>query len=379
MGICFDTCHAHAVGHRPQHRGGLRARVRRVRAHDRDRPAARVSPQRLQDAGRQPRRPPRRDRRRLPGPAAVLAAGQRRRASRPSPACSRRRTAPTSCRRSRATSPACARSSARPARPARPSRRRCPTGPTRARAGCSRTDLRQAGAARLPAVAALTNQLVSLGADPTSARYAAEQLAAGDARPLLLMLLGRGMLADVLPEHIGPGPACVDRTLATTRGERFPLHRRAGARAPAGRGRRRERSHRCRPLGAAADRLQHREPDRRASRRGSTGPGAARRRGRLDADAPGRVWRDDGGGRAARGDHGVGSDRPRRRAPVARSAQVPGAAQRRSRRASSVAPRPRIREGGPHLETTRRRRARGMPRDRRAPAWRARRAHALGS
>ena len=59
---------------------------------------------------------------------------------------------------------------------------------------------------------ALADQLVSLGADPTSARYAAEQLAAGDARPLLLMLLGRGMLADVLPEHIGPGqPTWIER------------------------------------------------------------------------------------------------------------------------------------------------------------------------
>jgi hypothetical protein len=65
---------------------------------------------------------------------------------------------------------------------------------------------------KLAAVPTLTDQLVSLGADPTSARYAAEQLAAGDARPLLLMLLGRGMLADVLPEHIGPGqPAWIER------------------------------------------------------------------------------------------------------------------------------------------------------------------------
>ena len=59
---------------------------------------------------------------------------------------------------------------------------------------------------------ALTDQLVALGADPTSARYAAEQLAAGDARPLMLMLLGRGMLADVLSEHVGPGqPAWIER------------------------------------------------------------------------------------------------------------------------------------------------------------------------
>ena len=88
-------------------------------------------------------------------------------------------------------------------------------------------------AARLPAWLALTDQLVSLGADPTSARYAAEQLAAGDRRGrLLLMLLGRGMLADVLPEHIGPGqPAWIERWRRSRR-ERFPFHRRAGARAP---------------------------------------------------------------------------------------------------------------------------------------------------
>jgi hypothetical protein len=58
----------------------------------------------------------------------------------------------------------------------------------------------------------LADQLTALGADPTQARYAAEQLAAGDARPLLLMLLGRGLLADVLPEHVGPGaPAWIER------------------------------------------------------------------------------------------------------------------------------------------------------------------------
>jgi hypothetical protein len=57
----------------------------------------------------------------------------------------------------------------------------------------------------------LADQLTALGADPTVARYAAESLAGGNARPLLLMLLGRGMLADVLPEHVGPGePAWIE-------------------------------------------------------------------------------------------------------------------------------------------------------------------------
>lgn len=49
----------------------------------------------------------------------------------------------------------------------------------------------------------LTEQLKALGADETAARYTEEALAAGDAGPLLLMLLGRGMLADVVDEQAG--------------------------------------------------------------------------------------------------------------------------------------------------------------------------------
>ncbi len=63
---------------RPQHRGGLRAHLRRLRAGHRARQAAGLPPQRLEDPDRQPRRPPRRDRRRLPRPPALLAPGERR-------------------------------------------------------------------------------------------------------------------------------------------------------------------------------------------------------------------------------------------------------------------------------------------------------------
>src|SRR5688572_5759620 len=54
-------------------------------------------------------------------------------------------------------------------------------------------------------MASLADQLAALGADETAARYADEALARGETRPLLLMLLGRAMMADVLPEHVGPG------------------------------------------------------------------------------------------------------------------------------------------------------------------------------
>jgi hypothetical protein len=54
-------------------------------------------------------------------------------------------------------------------------------------------------------MAKLADQLKALGADETAARYAEQALARGETRPLLLMLLGRAMTADVLPEHVGPG------------------------------------------------------------------------------------------------------------------------------------------------------------------------------
>jgi hypothetical protein len=61
-------------------------------------------------------------------------------------------------------------------------------------------------------VATLADQLKALGADETAARYADEALTRGETRPLLLMLLGRAMMADVLPEHVGPGqPEWIDR------------------------------------------------------------------------------------------------------------------------------------------------------------------------
>jgi hypothetical protein len=67
-------------------------------------------------------------------------------------------------------------------------------------------------------VGKLADQLKARGADETSARYAEEALAAGDSGPLLLMLLGREMLADVFDEQVGEdtpagpaGPAWIDR------------------------------------------------------------------------------------------------------------------------------------------------------------------------
>ena len=127
LGICFDTCHAHAAGlDLSTEEGYERAfddftrtigldRLRAFHLNDSKTPAGSrvdrhaeigdgylgllpfwrlVNDPRFADASR---------------------------------ACSRRRPGPTSSRRSRATSPACARSSARPARPARPSRKRCPS------------------------------------------------------------------------------------------------------------------------------------------------------------------------------------------------------------------------------------------------------------
>ena len=78
IGICFDTCHAHASGYDLSTEEGYERTFdafTRVIGH---RQAAGVSPQRLEDADRQPRRPSRRDRRRLPGSPALLAAGERR-------------------------------------------------------------------------------------------------------------------------------------------------------------------------------------------------------------------------------------------------------------------------------------------------------------
>ena len=49
----------------------------------------------------------------------------------------------------------------------------------------------------------LAEQLKARGADETEARYVEAALTSGDARPLLLMLLGYEMLADVFDEHIG--------------------------------------------------------------------------------------------------------------------------------------------------------------------------------
>ena len=49
----------------------------------------------------------------------------------------------------------------------------------------------------------LADQLKARGADETAARYAEEALAAGESGPLLLMLLGREMLADVFDEQVG--------------------------------------------------------------------------------------------------------------------------------------------------------------------------------
>ena len=54
-------------------------------------------------------------------------------------------------------------------------------------------------------MAKLADQLKARGADETAARYAEEALAAGDSGPLLLMLLGREMLADVFDEQVGEG------------------------------------------------------------------------------------------------------------------------------------------------------------------------------
>ena len=49
----------------------------------------------------------------------------------------------------------------------------------------------------------LAEQLKARGADETEARYVEAALTSGDARPLLLMLLGYEMLADVFDEHVG--------------------------------------------------------------------------------------------------------------------------------------------------------------------------------
>jgi hypothetical protein len=61
----------------------------------------------------------------------------------------------------------------------------------------------------------LADQLKARGGDETGARYAEAALASGDARPLLLMLLGHEMLADVFDEQAGGGktaaPAWIDR------------------------------------------------------------------------------------------------------------------------------------------------------------------------
>ena len=61
----------------------------------------------------------------------------------------------------------------------------------------------------------LADQLKARGADETSARYTEEALAAGDSGPLLLMLLGREMLADVFDEQVtsdeAARPAWIDR------------------------------------------------------------------------------------------------------------------------------------------------------------------------
>ncbi len=68
---------------------------------------------------------------------------------------------------------------------------------------------------RLPAVGRLADQLKARGADETEARYVEAALASGDSRPLLLMLLGHEMLADVFDEQAGgdktAGPAWIDR------------------------------------------------------------------------------------------------------------------------------------------------------------------------
>ena len=58
----------------------------------------------------------------------------------------------------------------------------------------------------------LADQLKARGGDETAARYAEEALASGDARPLLLMLLGHEMLADVFDEQVGGNkPAWISR------------------------------------------------------------------------------------------------------------------------------------------------------------------------
>ena len=141
LGVCFDTCHAHAAGHDLSTEDGYERVFDRVRR-------GRIGLERLRAFHLNDSKTPlgsRVDRHAEIGDGylgllPVLAAGQR------PPLRGRPRrardavTAPTSCRRSPATSPACARSSARPARPARPNRRRCPTGPTLARVACSRSE-----------------------------------------------------------------------------------------------------------------------------------------------------------------------------------------------------------------------------------------------
>ena len=61
----------------------------------------------------------------------------------------------------------------------------------------------------------LADQLKARGADATEARYVEEALTSGDARPLLLMLLGYEMLADVVDEQVGEAkpdaPAWISR------------------------------------------------------------------------------------------------------------------------------------------------------------------------
>ena len=78
----------------------------------------------------------------------------------------------------------------------------------------------------------LADQLKARGGDETTARYAEEALAAGEAGPLLLMLLGREMLADVFDEHVGAdksagpagsaGPTWIDRWRQLAKSE-FPF------------------------------------------------------------------------------------------------------------------------------------------------------------
>jgi hypothetical protein len=58
-------------------------------------------------------------------------------------------------------------------------------------------------------VGKLADQLKARGADETAARYAEEALAAGDSGPVLLMLLGREMLADVFEEQVGDDKAAL--------------------------------------------------------------------------------------------------------------------------------------------------------------------------